>query len=121
MAFRVYCDIDDDGTGKKCRREIEPVIDRDTGIVYCECGQKLKDQNRITAFAKTQMISLGQVKRSDNKKKAFSVKCRSCEKESTPSLTKENKLICSICGAELTNLAAPFVQLLKERLRLQKE
>lgn len=112
MAFNIICD------NKDCKKENEPVLDKRTRVVYCGvCGEELKDQNIITEFAKNQMVSLGQIRRAENKQQqAFSVKCSNCDRESQPKLN--GKLLeCSKCGKELKNLSAPFVQILKEKLR----
>lgn len=125
MGFRTNCDIDykdENGKPVRCRKEMEVTIDKVTGEVYCECGNKMKDQNRITEFAKRQMISMGQVRKSEKKNKAFSVKCKDCEKEGPPVLSKEGgKLLCTYCDKELTNLNKPFAQMLKQTLTSQRK
>jgi hypothetical protein len=110
MGFRIFCD------NKGCRKEMEPVLDKADGKVYCtECA---KEVHNMTEFAKNQMVSLGQVKREQKQQKAFSVKCEACKKENPPTMTK-GKLYCVSCNTELTNLSAPFAQAIKEFLRAQ--
>lgn len=124
MGFRINCDInytDDDGKPVKCRREMEPVIDKNTGEVFCECGKKLTKQDTLTGFAKRQMVALGQVRKEETQKKAFSVTCESCKKNGAPILdSKGAKLLCASCKQELKNLNAPFAQMLRQNLRAQK-
>lgn len=122
MGFRTFCD------NKGCRKENEPVLDKQTGEVICtECNQPI---NSMTEFAKRQMISLGQVRRSEKKKQAWSVKCEKCEREGPPKLNKEGekdnnnqpvvKLHCTYCNAELTNLNQPFATMIKQNLLAQR-
>ena len=55
MAFRTFCD------NKNCRKEMIPVIDRETNDVYCtECGKTI---NTVSDFMKRQMVQLNQVRR----------------------------------------------------------
>lgn len=116
MGFLVYCD------NKSCKKEMEPVLDKNTKEVFCtECGKTI---NSVTEFAKNQMVSLGQVKRSDKKQQAFSVKCEACQKESPPKLVKDGsntKLVCPMCEVELTNLSAPYANMVKQVLGAQRK
>jgi hypothetical protein len=108
MGFRIFCD------NKGCGKDNEPVLDKDTGSVLCtECGKEIKS---ITDFAKRQMVALGQIRRTEKKRQAWAVKCDSCKKEAQPKL-ENNKLICSACNKELTNIAKPFMEILKQNLR----
>ncbi len=123
MPFRTFCD------NKGCRKEMEPVLDRQTNEVYCtECGNAI---NSLTDFAKRQMVALGQVRRAEKKKQAWSVKCDACQKEGPPKLNKEgeknekglligDKLLCSYCDAELKNLNKPFAQIILTNLKAQR-
>lgn len=121
MGFRTYCDINDDGTGNKCRKEMEPLLDKETGIVYCECGKPMDNQAALTTFAKRQMLALGQVKRSEKKKQAYAVKCLKCDKEGPPTLSDDNRqLLCTYCKTELNHLNKPFVQMMITNLVAQK-
>lgn len=118
MGFRVFCDInhlDEKGKEVKCRREMEPCIDKKTGELFCECGRLLNDQKKITEFAKRQMVSLGQVRKDEKPSRAFSVKCGSCKKENPPKL-KNNVLTCPFCGTAHTGLAKPFEQMLRANI-----
>jgi DNA-directed RNA polymerase subunit RPC12/RpoP len=123
MGFRTFCD------NKGCRKEMEPVLDKQTNEVYCtECGKTI---NSLTDFAKRQMVVLGQIRRADKKKQAWSFKCVECQKEGPPKLNKEgekdakglpigDKLLCSYCEHELTNISKPFAQIILTNLRAQR-
>ncbi len=123
MPFRIYCDNEVDDDGKKCRREMEPVIDKKTHIVYCtECGKPLKNQDALSIFAKNQMLAMGQVRREEKKKQAFAVKCVPCDIEQQPILGKDGKkLLCPRCKQELTNLSPPFAQMLRQNITSLKK
>ena len=129
MGFRTSCDAeveDDNGKIVKCRKlnksdDMEPAIDKVTGIVWCQFGHPLKNQGLLTEFAKRQMVSMGQTRKADKQQKAFSVKCKACEKEGPPNLSKDGKkLSCPYCKVELTHLAKPFATMLKSTLAMQK-
>jgi len=107
MGFRMFCNV------KGCYKEMEPVLDKETNDVYCiECNSVI---NNITEFAKTQMKSIGQIKKNTTTKKAFSVQCSNCKKEGTPILN-DNKLLCMFCNVECKNISKPFASSLKEML-----
>ena len=124
MPFWTFCD------NKGCRKEMTPVIDKNTNEVFCtECGQTI---NSLTEFAKRQMVTLGQVRRAEKRKQAWSVKCESCQKEGPPVLNKDgeknekgllvgDKLLCSYCKVELTNLNKPFAQIILTNLKAQRK
>jgi hypothetical protein len=111
--FRIYCD------NKGCGKDMEPLLNVNTNDVECvECGRSIKS---ITSFTKSQMKSIGQIKRDEKVKQAFSVQCRSCMKESTPKLGDKNELRCSICNNHLDYLSAPYAHAVRENLlRKQK-
>lgn len=122
MAFRTFCD------NKGCRKEMEPVLDKSTNEVICtECMQPV---NSITEFAKRQMVSLGQVRRSERKKQAWSVKCQKCDREGPPKLNAEGekdknnqtviKLLCAYCSQDLDHLNKPFAEMIKTNLLAQR-
>lgn len=120
MGFRVNCDIDyEDDKGKKvkCRNEMEPSLGKD-GLLYCECGKKMKNQDCLSPFAKRQMVTLGQTKRNEKSRQAFSVKCGACGKDSKPKL-KNNKVFCTACEKEL-NVTGPMLQVLKMNIKAAK-
>ena len=124
MGFRTYCDITyvEDGKEGKCREEMEPTIDKNTQEVFCACGRKMTNQNCVTEFAKRQMLAMGQVRRDEQKRQAYSVKCSNCQKENPPALAKDNStLLCPLCNAELSQLNKPFAQLIRDNLRAQKK
>jgi len=112
MGFVTFCD------NKGCRKEMEPVLDKKTDEVFCtECDQKI---NTLTYFAKRQMIDLGQIRKFEKVKKAWSVKCNSCEKENPPKLDKSgDNLICAFCDTEL-ELSKPYAQVIKQNLQSQR-
>lgn len=109
MAFRTFCD------NKDCRKEMEPVIDRESNEVFCtECGKPI---NTVSDFMKRQMVQLNQVRRDDRRKLAYSVKCPKCQKEGPPILDSEGKnLLCSYCKEPMTNLSKPFAEVIKSNL-----
>jgi hypothetical protein len=108
MGFQLYCD------NKGCYKQGEHVVDKTTNQVICiDCGKEIKN---ITSFTKTQMISLGQVRKAEKTKQAWSVKCEACLKETPPKLSKDNKLVCGGCAKELTKLARPFADMIKQNL-----
>ncbi len=122
MGFRTWCD------NKGCRKEMEPVLDKHSGEVICtECNKPI---NTMTEFAKRQMVSLGQVRRSEQKKQAWSVKCDKCQREGPPKLNKAGEkdknnqqvinLHCTYCEGELTNLNRPFADMIKQNLLAQR-
>lgn len=109
--FVVHCDH------KDCRKEMAPVLDRDTNEVLCtECDRPI---NSITIFAKNQMVSLGQTKKSEAKQQAFAVECIKCKKKAQPKL-KDDKLLCSFCTKELDNISAPYANSIKLFLSSQR-
>jgi ribosomal protein L34E len=106
--FRIYCD------NKGCGKDMEPLLNVNTGDVECtECGRAIKS---ITSFTKSQMKAIGQVKRDEKVKQAFSVQCRSCMKESAPKLGSKKEIRCSICDSHLDYLSAPYTHAVREFL-----
>ena len=109
MEFRTFCN------NKGCRKEMRPVVDTKTLKAYCtECDQEV---STITEFMRRQMVAGGQVRSNIKKKMPWSVKCSECTVESQPKLTPDNKLICSACQKELTQLTKPFAESIKIHLR----
>lgn len=112
MGFLIYCD------NKGCGKDQEPVLDVETGEVMCtECGKSIKN---VTEFTKKTMRSLGQIKRSERKQQAFSVKCTSCNKENPPKINEKNLIVCSFCNNELKQIPKPFQQVIRNFFRSQK-
>jgi DNA-directed RNA polymerase subunit RPC12/RpoP len=111
--FRSFCD------NKGCNKEMRPVVDKETLVAYCaECG---KPVNNISVFMRRQMLSHGQVRRSEKKKLAWAVNCPHCKKEGPPELDKKGeKLVCSFCEKELDHLTKPFAQMIKVNLQAQR-
>jgi hypothetical protein len=106
MGFLIQCD------NKKCREFQEPTLDKETDEVHCSsCDGVI---SHISIFAKRQMRAMGQTKRVSVPKQAFSVKCPSCEKIQCPTLVEEDgkktKLTCPACGADHSQLSAPYAQ-----------
>lgn len=114
MGFRANC--------KNCKSEMEPEIDRTDMVVYCaDCGKPLPEDT-FTPFAKKQMVSMGQIRRVNKKKAAYSVKCEHCEKELPPELGSNKKtLMCGSCKKELKNLSKPFANTVIQFLNSKKE
>lgn len=112
MAFRTFCD-------QGCKKEIEPVVDKETLIAYCtECNKPLSN---VSVFMRRQLIAMNQVRRTVKKKFAWSVKCAKCDKENPPELSKDgNAILCSYCHEELTGLSKPFAQMVKVNLQAQR-
>jgi ribosomal protein S27E len=96
-----------------------PVVDKKTLKAYCtaeKCGKELADAT-VSIFMRRQMLANGMTKNAEKKKLAWSVKCSKCEKEGPPTLDESGKnVVCSYCGADLDNLSAPFLQMLKTNL-----
>lgn len=112
MDYRSFCD------NKGCKKEMRPVVNKDTLEAYCtECGQTV---NNISIFMRRQMRDQGQVQRNEKKRLAWSVKCNHCQKEGPPELNKSGELVCSFCKKELDHLAKPFAQMIKLNLNAQK-
>jgi predicted RNA-binding Zn-ribbon protein involved in translation (DUF1610 family) len=109
MGFLLTCD------NKGCGETTEAVLDKDTNEVHClapNCGKVIKS---VTSFTKQSMLSMGQIKRMGDLKKAFPVKCQACNKLDQPILDKD-KLVCPGCRAELTTLAPAFAHVVKQFL-----
>ena len=106
MGFVMTCD------NKKCGKSQEPMLDKESGDVYCsECNEVIKN---ITIFAKNSMRSLGQFKRTIQAQEAFSVGCKKCNKSACPKLSG-GKLVCKNCGVE-HNLTPILAQSIKVHL-----
>jgi len=123
MGFMTWCD------NKGCRKQMEPVLDKDSNEIICtECNQPI---NSTTDFMKRQMVSLGQVKRADKPRQAWSVKCQACNREGSPELNSADekdannrvvvKLMCGHCKTELTELNKPFAEQVKQNLLTQRK
>lgn len=111
MKFRTFCEH------KGCRKEMEPVLDKETMKVYCTaCDRELQN---VTIFMRNQMLAYGQVKKNVSKKMAFSVVCSSCGKSGPPVVDENGELVCSFCSAEL-NLSKPFEMVVRQKMKLQK-
>ncbi len=105
MGFRVYCD------NKGCREEQEPLLDETTNEALCAvCGKDIKN---MSVFAKRQLKSFGQVKKTVSRQEAFAVNCTSCKKSAAP-LVNGNDFSCSFCGTAL-NLSIHFKQIFKNK------
>lgn len=111
--FRIYCD------NKGCGRDMEPLLNVETNSVECtECGREVKS---VHQFTKTQMKSLGQIKRDNKVKEAFSVQCKTCVKENAPILGPNQEILCSVCNAHLDYLTAPYAHAVREFLQSRKK
>jgi DNA-directed RNA polymerase subunit RPC12/RpoP len=102
-----------------CHKEMRPLADKDTMVVYCtECGKPI---NNVSVFMKRQMLAYGQIRNINKKKLAWSVKCSHCSKEGPPELNKnDEQLTCSYCHKLLDNLSKPFAQMIRTNLQAQK-
>lgn len=109
MPFRTFC------SNKGCRAEMAPVIEKETMEVYCtECGQTI---NSVDEFMKRQLVSMGQTRRVEKKKLAYSIACKSCKMDAPPVLGPKKELLCSRCKEELTHVSAPFAELIRQNLK----
>jgi len=108
MPFRTFCNSAD----KTCRKEIEPLIDKETHKVYCpECGLEITS---VDPFMKRQLISMGQVKTESQEKTPYAVKCPLCGEKKQPKLGKNREILCGACGEDITkSLSGPFVEMLR--------
>lgn len=103
MAFNLTCN------NKGCGKTQESVLDVRSNEVHCsECGNIISG---VSHFTKSQMKTLGQIKRPA--KSAYAVKCDKCKNEALPKLDANNSLICSCCSSQLKNVSAPFAMLIK--------
>lgn len=108
MNFTTFCD------NKGCRKEMSPVVDKNTLEAYCtECDQKI---NCLTIFMRRQMAAEGMVKKNLKRKMAWSVKCDKCHKEGPPNIS-DSKLMCFSCNKELDKLSKPFAETLKQNIK----
>jgi hypothetical protein len=111
--FKIYCD------NKGCGKDMEPLLNVETNDVECtECGRTI---NCVSKFTKTQMKVLGQIKRDQKAKQAYSVQCRFCSKESPPALDENDNICCSLCNKTLDYLAAPYVHAVKQLLLSRRQ
>lgn len=107
MPFMICCD------NKGCGKSMEPLLNLETNNVECaECGKVI---NSVTSFTKTQMKSLGQIKKDDKKQQAFSVQCKSCKKSSVPLIDGEN-ILCMLCKNKL-DISVPYANLIREKFK----
>ena len=106
MSFLMPC------TNKGCGKTMSPTLDVSSNAVICsECDREITN---VSSFAKSQMKSLGQIKK-DNKK-SFAVRCPKCNKEARP-IETNNDLVCGSCKKPLSHLSEPFKQMLKINLK----
>lgn len=108
MGFNIQCD------NKGCHKLNEPLLHVETNEVVCsECDQPI---NSVTAFAKTTLRTIGQIYRGEPKqKKAFAIKCQSCQKVNTPKVETGKQLVCPHCG-EPSTVAGPMKQVILNSL-----
>lgn len=110
MGFYTYCN------NKGCGKNNEPLLDLDTNEVICsECNKNISS---ITSFTKTQMKSLGQIKKKAKANQAFSVECKQCKKHSPPKFI-DNKPACIHCDTIFENLSLPFLKILKDHFKIK--
>jgi ribosomal protein L34E len=110
MPFMMNC------TNRGCGKHQSPVLDQKDNEVYCsECGGKIA---QVSPFTKTQMKSLGQIKKPT--KSAYSVRCDKCRQEALPKIVN-NALICSWCDNPHKNISAPFAILIKKAIEKGEE
>lgn len=97
----------------KCCKLNEALLDVASDKVYCAlCSKEI---TAITQFAKKNLKSTGQVKKS-KPTSTFSAKCGKCSFTSTPKLIK-GTLVCGECAEPLENLSKPFEEMVKDFLK----
>lgn len=97
---------------KGCGKSQSPSLSLDDNKVYCsECGLEISN---VSPFIKSQMKSLGQIKKESNTK-SFGVRCPNCNKEGRPK-KQNNNLFCKFCSKELTNLTPIYKNMLMKML-----
>ena len=106
MAFSTNC------TQRGCGKWVEPLLDLRDNLIYCPvCNKTISN---ISDFTKRQLKSLGQVR--TPAKKAFSIHCIKCKKDTLPKLDGSNKLICAWCNAILTNVNKFFEDMIRKEI-----
>lgn len=112
MPFRTFCDSED----KTCRKDIEPLIDKKTNKVFCpECNLEI---NSVNQFMKTQLASMGQVRRESADRTPYAIECKGCKNKKSPKLGPQKEILCAACGLDMTNsLNAPFAALVREAFK----
>ncbi|SRR5260221_5751813 len=107
MPFSINC------PNKGCGKYTEPLLNTETNEAECsDCGGIIN----ITIFAKSQMKSLGQIKRDGKKQQAFSVQCKNCKKSSVPIVNSESVVLCSLCKTKL-DISEPYANLIREKFK----
>lgn len=111
MPFRTFCNSAD----KNCRKEIHPVIDKETEKVFCpECELEITS---VDPFMKRQLISMGQVLKESQEKTPYAIKCEHCGKKKQPVLGQKREILCGACGKDITaSLSGPFVEMLRSAI-----
>jgi len=106
MAFSTQC------FNKGCGKIQEPYIDPKTDKVYCSvCDGELTN---ITHFVKIQMKTAKQYRQ--KKSVPFAVKCMKCNAQERPFI-KDDKVYCSSCKEEMTNVSPVYKNMLKQALK----
>lgn len=101
MAFLMNCN------NKGCGKSNTPYLSLEDNEVYCsECDKIIQN---VSHFTKTQMKSLKQVKKDENK--SFSVKCEHCKRDGRPN-KKLTNLFCKYCNKEITHLTPIYKKML---------
>lgn len=112
--FLIFCN------NKGCGEYQSPNLDVATNEVICSsCGKPI---TTVTSFAKTQLKAMGQIKRTDNKQKAFAVQCKECKNVGQPKIVKKDDqeiLVCNKCGSPLL-LSKPYRHVVLEFLKNNK-
>lgn len=99
-------------TNKGCGKNTNPVLDIRDNLVYCgDCGKEI---SQVSSFMKSQLKSLGQVKKPS--RPAYSVRCEKCKQESLPTIDINNVLVCAWCSNILKSIAKPFEILIRKAI-----
>lgn len=82
-------------------------------VICSNCGAEMTS---ITIFSKRSMYHLGQVKKDEGHKKAFSVQCPSCGKKDQPIIINDI-VSCAHCNNSLEHLPKPFLHSIRQHLQ----
>lgn len=106
MGFLITC------TNKGCGETMEPLLDVNSNEAMCTaCGKIVPG---VTQFAKIQMKSLGQVKKTKEVRSAFALVCSKCNTKMSPNVIN-GIVVCSNCGESLEKtVSKPILHAIKQ-------
>lgn len=98
-----------------CNKQNFPELDKDSGKVYCSvCSAQITANH----FLLIQLKTLKQYR--TKTPQAFAVKCNNCSNDTLP-IIKSDKLYCTSCNKEITNISKPYMLMLKQHLSSKNE